>query len=207
MKKIGEYLFYSLAAAICGHIPFAPADELSDTAKLYKIQCAQCHGEQALGNEMMSAPRLAGQQKTYLQEQLDLFNTSKRGTHPNDTNGMTMRLIAESLDKEQIEQVSIFLSNLPYNQTGAHLETEGRAIYTSTCAACHAYDASGSSALLTPNLRILGRWYIKNQLDAYEKGWRGAEESSSTRSKSMRAIVTQLDKEERKLVLDFLLPQ
>jgi cytochrome c oxidase subunit 2 len=52
----------------------------------------------------------------------------------------------------------------------------GQALYA-TCAACHGQNGEGNQALNAPKLAGQGEWYLRRQLESYQKGWRGAHES------------------------------
>jgi cytochrome c oxidase subunit 2 len=59
-------------------------------AKLYQT-CVACHGADAMGNEALSAPRLAGQQDWYLARQLANYRGGSRGSAQGDEPGGLMR--------------------------------------------------------------------------------------------------------------------
>ncbi len=50
----------------------------------------------------------------------------------------------------------------------------GEAAYKQ-CAACHGQNAQGNQALKAPALAGQDAWYIQNQLEAFQKGYRGAD--------------------------------
>lgn len=62
--------------------------------------CAACHGAGAEGNEALSAPALAGRSDWYLLNQLKLFKSGYRGSHPEDTAGAQMRQMLQGLETE-----------------------------------------------------------------------------------------------------------
>ena len=67
--------------------------------------CASCHGEKGEGTEKL--PRLAGQHKRYVAEQLRAFNERKR---TNDN--AIMHSIASKLTELEIEGVALYVSGL-----------------------------------------------------------------------------------------------
>lgn len=78
--------------------------------------CAACHGPEAQGNG--ANPRLSGQLYRYVVRQLTGWS-KQRGQHPSakaasvaEDASATMKPIAASLDKAQIEAVAAYLSNL-----------------------------------------------------------------------------------------------
>ncbi|MEX1197304.1 MAG: c-type cytochrome [Pseudohongiellaceae bacterium] len=60
--------------------------------------CATCHGREGQGVEAVGAPALAGKSDWYLMNQLRLFKSGYRGTHPDDHAGAQMRAMTQSLD-------------------------------------------------------------------------------------------------------------
>jgi cytochrome c oxidase subunit 2 len=56
--------------------------------------CTACHGAQGEGNQMLSAPRLAGQAGWYLKRQLKNFKHGLRGSDANDSYGAQMAPMA-----------------------------------------------------------------------------------------------------------------
>ena len=203
MKTATKHLLFALSLCFTS---WTWADQ-SAGLELYQTACQQCHGPNALGNQTLSAPRLAGQQHSYLNEQLSLFKSGKRGTHPDDLNGRLMSTIAAGLDTKQIHEVSRYLASLP-SRSIPSLEAnqhQGGALYQTTCAACHGQRAKGSTALFTPNLAILSDWYLKAQFRAYTEGWRGNSHSGSTRGKAMRSVMAQVSAKEQENLLSYLM--
>ena len=81
--------------------------------KLSYAVCAACHGQQAEGNEMMGAPKLAGQSPWYMINQLKNYKAGIRGTHEDDTWGQTMQPMAATLaTDEDIENVVAYIGTL-----------------------------------------------------------------------------------------------
>jgi cytochrome c553 len=70
--------------------------------EIFKAQCASCHGINGVG---ATAPRLRGQNSSYLANQLLRFRDGDRANSPEMTS------IAKRLDKEQIRAVAAFLSS------------------------------------------------------------------------------------------------
>lgn len=63
----------------------------STRGKALYSTCAACHGNNAEGNKLLNAPRLAGQSDWYLHRQLEHFRDGIRGTARGDINGAQMR--------------------------------------------------------------------------------------------------------------------
>jgi cytochrome c oxidase subunit 2 len=74
------------------------------------FQCQACHGPTASGNEMMNAPKLAGQYDWYIVRQIKNFRAGVRGAHPNDAFGKQMATIAKTLpDETAINNVAAYI--------------------------------------------------------------------------------------------------
>ena len=166
---------------------------LADSA-LY-APCASCHGDRAQGMEVLFAPPLAGQNAAYLAEQLHNYRSGARGTHPDDLHGQVMAANAMPLTDQDIHKLAAHLAGLdPRRTEPAPGDAEnGQRLYADHCLACHGVTGEGVPPLYSANLRILGAAYISRQWDAYRKGWRGDGQTGTTRSKSMRSIVPQLN--------------
>lgn len=64
---------------------------------LYQGNCGACHGGKAEGNPALKAPRLAGLDAPYIERQFAHFRDGVRGTHPQDTPGRQMAMMAKTL--------------------------------------------------------------------------------------------------------------
>ncbi len=87
--------------------------DVENGQRLYQQTCVVCHGDQAQGNELLNAPRLAGQEHWYIARQLKNFASGLRGADPRDVFGSQMRPMAMRLqgDQEMID-VAAYLSSL-----------------------------------------------------------------------------------------------
>lgn len=75
--------------------------------------CAACHGKQARGKTLMSAPRLAGQADWYLRRQLEHFSMGWRGKHPEDQYGTQMRLMTRTIhNPERLKDLLAYIATL-----------------------------------------------------------------------------------------------
>lgn len=68
--------------------------------EIYSTNCVACHGRGAEGIEAVGAPSLADRSDWYLMNQLRLFKSGYRGTHPDDRSGAQMRAMTSGLDVE-----------------------------------------------------------------------------------------------------------
>ncbi len=170
--------------------------------------CSACHGVQGEGNAALGAPRLAGQQASYLAQQLRNFKGGQRGYDTADQYGVQMRALAATLSEADIAQLAGYYAGqqLPLPTAAASADrAQGEALYQSTCAACHGPAAAGYAHLKTPNLRILGAWYIDRQLSNYVDGRRGSEAHADQLGVWMRGIATQIDAAaERQAIINYI---
>ena len=63
--------------------------------------CAACHGADGAGIEVLSAPAIAGQNDWYLVKAINDYRSDRRGNHPDDKAGASMRLASQQLADEQ----------------------------------------------------------------------------------------------------------
>ena len=85
-----------------------------DRGKTFFAVCGACHGMNGEGMEALNAPKLAGQETWYIIRQLENFRDGIRGTNPQDTFGMQMAPMAQTLPNEQaIEDVAAYIKTLP----------------------------------------------------------------------------------------------
>ena len=79
---------------------------------LYMV-CATCHGQKAEGNVALNAPRLNNQHDWYLLRQLQNFKAGIRGKHPQDTYGMQMQAMSNTLaDDAAMKNVIAYILSL-----------------------------------------------------------------------------------------------
>jgi cytochrome c553 len=96
------------------YVPAMPTVEGDVEAgrRLYQ-PCATCHGRNGEGNEALGAPQLAGQNDWYLVVQLRNFRAGYRGSHPDDTYGRQMQVMAQALSNDdQIDNVVSYINTL-----------------------------------------------------------------------------------------------
>lgn len=111
IKDIAAY--YASQTAVLGSVPehyLALGQQLyrGGNSKTGVPACAACHGANGLGNALMSAPVLSGQNPDYTMAQMKAF---KEGVRKNGPNGM-MKDIAQKMTDEEIEAVSYYVSGL-----------------------------------------------------------------------------------------------
>ncbi len=179
-----------------------------DQAKLDRLlfTCKSCHGVNLEGKYPNHVPALAGQLPSYLAEQLTQYRSGNRGAHLDDVLGQQMALMTATLDDEEIQQLSQYISALEQKAGAAQLcklePTEFAAASETyrTCVACHGDHGEGNSALRSPNLVILHPSYISRQLVSYQHGYR----AGSSDAIAMQAIARGLTKQDIQLLSDYL---
>ena len=77
--------------------------------------CAVCHGRSGEGNDLLGAPRLAGQAAWYTARQLRKFIDGVRGSHPDDASGASMRASVAEMDARDAADVAAWIVALPAN--------------------------------------------------------------------------------------------
>ena len=157
--------------------------------------CLACHGANGEGNQALNAPRIAGQQAWYMEQQLHNFRKGVRGTHAEDTFGKTMAPMAAGLASDQaVSDVSAYVATLSGAKSAATLggdASTGKAAY-GTCVACHGANGEGNQALNAPKLGGLQDWYVARQLKNFKTGVRGAH-AEDTFGKMMAPMAMALD--------------
>jgi len=152
----------------------AGAADLERGEALFDL-CAQCHGDDASGNEAYLAPAIAGLSEWYVAAELRLFQKGGRGTHFDDIAGMRMRPMALTLfNEEDVDAVSAYVASLPKVNLERTLDgdpAKGKAGYA-VCAGCHGVDAKGNKAVMAPSLHT-SDWYLFRQMQNYKAGVRG----------------------------------
>jgi cytochrome c553 len=161
--QLGNQVFLAaLILAISGVAQAAPS--ISEGSRLY-APCGVCHAPMAWGSMDGAIPNLAGQQKRYLEKQLDLFRTGAR-VDP----AMQVVAVHQSVgNQHDIVALTSYLSGLdsnpnPVNGSGEHLRV-GQELYAHICAACHGADGRGEPGNRVP--RIAGQHYpyLRRQID------------------------------------------
>ena len=100
------------AAATTGAV--APSGDPERGQTLYAA-CAFCHGRSGEGNDALGAPRLAGQASWYTVRQLRKFIAGVRGSHPDDTSGVSMRASVADLAPRDAADIVAWIETLPAN--------------------------------------------------------------------------------------------
>jgi cytochrome c553 len=165
----------SLRTAILSII-FSSIFSLAGHAQSLTIQaCTSCHG--ASGQGFTSAPRLAGQRRQYIENQLVNF---KNHTRDNPNSKQFMWGIASNLNPQMTRDLAIYFSTLPpkaANDGDKKFVASGRKIFQDgvpnsnivACAACHGPNAEGIAEI--PRLGGLSYAYLKQRLAQWSEGY------------------------------------
>ena len=139
--------------------------------------CTACHGAQGEGNQVLNAPKLAGQSAWYLRKQLDNYKAGIRGTHEDDIYGQQMRPMAMTLANDAaIDNVIAYIDTLPDNPAPATISGDlkrGARLYRN-CASCHGAEGQGVWSVNAPRQAGMSDWYLAAQLQNFKDGIRGA---------------------------------
>ncbi|EEA03525.1 cytochrome c, class I [Burkholderia sp. H160] len=164
--------------------------------------CSNCHGVNGV-SVSPTFPKLAGQQKEYLVDQLMDFRAHRRS----DPNAKRYMWGFTHLSDAQIEQLATYFSSRPPSAGGPDdplLVENGRAIFVSglpdkgvpACSACHG--AHGEGAGQFPRLAGQHADYIEKQLVVFQHA------EQRPRGEAMSTICVKLTKQEMHAVAAFL---
>ena len=191
-KAIGLAMFLSggLAQAAEPLNSAVPPKELQ--AKI--AYCKTCHGNMGQGYRgATTAPRLAGQQIEYLQNQLKAFIDKRRQNR-------FMYGVAHVLTPDMITALASYFNGLnpkPVGGGNPELAAEGKKIFTDgllkaqipPCSSCHGDDAKGNG--LFPRLAGQLPEYVTRNLAAWDKD-RGQDPKNPDNSAIMAPIAHNL---------------
>ena len=178
--------------------------------------CKGCHGEKALGNDAMGAPRLANIGQIYVLKQLNEFATGKRS---GSGAGGTMNEISKALDEQDRRDVAAYMDSFEYEMEPSDLKSlaadggkvgdpkKGKIIVTKgikrlvpACEDCHGL--SGRAPLI-PAVYQQKFVYLVNQLNSFRDGSR-ANDQTVYKVGVMRGIAKRLTDENIADVAAFL---
>ena len=110
-KDVNDVSAY--VASLSAPAPASTAGTNTAAGKTTYVLCQGCHGPSAGGNEMMNAPRLAGQYDWYIARQIKNFRAGIRGAHDKDSFGKQMAGIAKTLPNDTaINNVAAYIQTL-----------------------------------------------------------------------------------------------
>jgi len=106
-QDIADVAFYLSAQPRKSSGGASSSESLAKGANLYASNCASCHGEQGVGDDVEAVPMLAGQHPAYLLRQM---YDAVDGRRPTLTRQHSQRI--KPLDFEQLHAIADFLSQL-----------------------------------------------------------------------------------------------
>lgn len=168
---------------------------------LFERFCRRCHSSRGTGAGAREFPRLAGQQRLYLLNQLTQFISLGRY-------GPQMhQVLAEVSDPQSLGDLSAYLAAQPTYPFGEHGDGHrlglGRSIYNERCAQCHARLGEGQAEGPIPAIGGQNYTYLLRQLKGFTVGHRSRVEGD------LSAAVRSLSPADTRAVADFMsrLPQ
>jgi cytochrome c oxidase subunit 2 len=171
-------LVFAAFAALTAVLPGAArAADAARGAELFQL-CAQCHGAAGAGNALALAPSIAGLPEWYLLGQLKNYKTGVRGMNPEDTGGLRMYPMSQTLKTDaDIETMAAYVASLPAQPAAQTLTggdaARGAKLYQ-VCVACHGPDGNGNQAVGSPRLTGQSDWYLLSSLQKFKAGIRGS---------------------------------
>lgn len=178
--------------------------------------CQGCHGEKALGNDAMGAPRLANVGQAYIIKQLTDFAADRRTP---EGAGAAMNDFAKALNEQDRRDLAVFLDTLEYEvdssdlkglaadgvqvgkpELGKIIVTEGIKGRLPPCQDCHGFNGRASRF---PALNQQKYVYLINQLH----NWRAATRANDPEVEQvgiMRGIAKKLTDEDILNIAAFL---
>lgn len=169
--------------------------------------CQNCHGKKALGNDAMSAPRLANIGLTYVLKQLVDFATNKRTA---SGTGGTMNDVSKALNEQDRRDVAAYLDSLEYEVEPSNLESLspdgaqvgnpkiGKVIVSKgikrLVAACQNCHGLGGRDRNVPAIHRQKFVYLVNQLNSFRNGSR-TNDPTAYNTGIMRRIAKKLTDE------------
>jgi cytochrome c553 len=92
--------------------PTLSGGDAAQGLKLYQSKCGSCHGGKGEGNLALNSPRLTGLDDSYLQAQFNNFKQGKRGYQQQDKFGRQMKMMANTLNEQEFQDVLAYLNSL-----------------------------------------------------------------------------------------------
>jgi cytochrome c553 len=179
----------------------ASAGGSADAGKNKAAVCAACHG--ADGNSASPAfPKLAGQNASYIAQQLADFKSSKR-------QNPIMAGQAQGLSEQDMQDVAAYFSSqaIHTGEADPGLVKQGERLFRAgnhdenvpACLACHSPDGVGNPSMKVPALDGQHAAYVVAQLQAYAAGTR-----TTDPSKMMETIASHLTPAEMQAVASYV---
>lgn len=200
MKKL---LTFALILAASGLALQVYAEGDANAGKAKAAVCGACHGQD--GNSVGAQfPKLAGQNASYIEAQLQNFKSGKR-------QNPIMQPQAQKLSDQDMQDLAAYFSSQTV-QVGEAVPgqvKQGEQIYRNgnsaenvpACLACHGPDGAGNPLMKIPALRGQHSAYVAAQLQAYAAGQRTTDSGSG---KMMETIASRLTSAEIQAVASYV---
>lgn len=189
MKKPAAIVF-GLALMLGGACAAQAQTEGSAEAGAQKIQvCVACHGQSGNDSTLPTAPRIGGQNASYLFKQLVEIKAMERVVP--EMTGMLDNFSEQDLADMAVHYAS---QEAPLGAANPELVALGEKIYRSgihelgvaACSACHSPTGSGNAPAVFPRLSGQLTAYTEKQLRDFRSGTRVNDEAAVMRTLSKR---------------------
>lgn len=167
-------------------------------ARLYRAQCASCHGADSSGDAERVIPALAAQRRPYIVKQLADFIEQ-------DRIAIEMHKVVSRpavSDPQSWADLSLYLNNLPPPTNaqignGRYLSL-GEASYEQFCRSCHEEDGRGDDEGFVPSVRNQHYQYLLKEMRNLAAGHRFNVESD------LRRFMESLSSDEMQGLADYM---
>lgn len=197
-----NFLALGLAMALAGNAAAGNAE----AGKAQALVCAACHGADGATGIDPTYPNLAGQNETYLFNQLKMIQSDERQILL-----MAGQLIGKT--EQDLRDLAAYYASLPGKRGEAAGDDDSiqlaQGIYrggildkgVAACSACHAPDGQGNAPAGFPVLTGQPKEYTVAQLTAYREGERKSDEGFGG---MMRGVAGGLTDKEIAALADYL---
>jgi cytochrome c553 len=206
----------ALAAESTFGLNIANGEAIFNEGKGDAAACQGCHGEKALGNDDMGAPRLANIGQSYIIKQLTEFASDKRT--PSGA-GAAMNDFAKALNEHDRRDLAAYLNTLEYQtepsdlkaiaeggnkvgkpDLGKNIVTQGIKGKVPPCQDCHGFNGRDPRFPAINQQRFV---YLVNQLNSWRDGSR-ANDPTVEKVGIMRGIAKKLSDDDILNIAAFL---
>jgi cytochrome c553 len=179
MRSNPRRMAFAALAAVATILPSVTRAEDHERGEAVYELCQQCHQPNGEGNPIALAPAIAGLEPWWISKQLESFKTGVRGTNPEDTAGLRMYPMSQTLKTAtDIAAVTAYVASLPVHKPPTTLSggdaARGAQLYQ-VCASCHGVDGGGNQAIGAPQLAYQSDWYMLTSLQKYQTGIRSTD--------------------------------
>jgi cbb3-type cytochrome c oxidase subunit III len=206
MQKVARFIYLGLllAGSACHDIERSRSvDNPAVAGKTIALQvCSNCHGVNGV-SVSPTFPKLAGQRREYLVDQLTDFKTHAR----TDPNAKRFMWGFTHLTEAQIDDLAVYFSSQPADLGEAGdraLVNEGKAIFTSglpdrgvaACVSCHGQHGEGMNRF--PRLAGQHADYVEKQLEIFQHT------DDRPRGEVMKAVCANMSERDMRAVAAFV---